>query len=177
MRRGRIYRPYEPRSSLFPSSLASTCKIYPDEHGTTAWLCPRGIPNYDIGRALFSGAMNVRTRQEIARRQPDCFISQRLPRAVLFSKEEKKTKESIFTPRCNLSGITLDEFPSVRKRETRSLKVTSVLSFKSPDPPIYSIPLVREHSIYISVGTVRSPDTFWHDVSDARKTNEYRITR
>lgn len=68
-------------------------------------------------------------------------------RARLF--EEEKKEESIFTPRCNLLGITRDEFPSVRKRETRSLKVTSVLSFKSPDPPIYSIPLVREHSIYL----------------------------
>lgn len=94
-------------------------------------------------------AMNVRTRREIARRQPDCFIPSVFWAARLFKGGGKKRERVFLLPPCNLSRITRDEFPSVQKRETRSLKVTSVLSFKSPDPPIYSIPLVREHSIYL----------------------------
>jgi len=54
MRCGRIYRSYEPRSRVLPLSLFSLPAKFIRRGGMTAWLCPRGIPNYDIGRALFS---------------------------------------------------------------------------------------------------------------------------
>lgn len=57
---------YEPRSRAF-----SRLPLQNLSDEMAARLCPRGIPNYDVGRtALFSPVVNVRPRRrEIARRQ------------------------------------------------------------------------------------------------------------